>query len=209
VQFGAGLKLVYLTTPVAFATLTDRQGRPITVDFLNGRYALSVRADHLEDQLSQLIDTMKDVAESAANLPTTATPGPATVTPVMLTQAAKRKVITVTFDGLGDAVTVNSYADWRAPWDYTIKKNSLLADQASESTIGVWKDTYAAFPPTVADSVVGGGTKPTLTGGVRKSEDATLSGWAVSGLAGDVLRFNVDTNSVATRLELSLEVEPS
>jgi len=73
--------------------------------------------------------------------------------------------------------------------------------------IDVWKDTYANFPPTVADTITGT-EKPTLSS-ASKNQDLTLSTWTTSITAGDWLRFNVDSASTVTRIALSIMVDAS
>ena len=53
--------------------------------------------------------------------------------------------------------------------------------------IDVWKDTYANFPPTVADTITAS-AKPTLSS-ATKSDDTTLTGWTTAVTAGDVFGF--------------------
>ena len=80
----------------------------------------------------------------------------------------------------------------------------MLADQSGSAVVDIWKDTYASYPPTGADSITAS-AKPTISA-ATKSEDATLTGWATSISAGDTLRFNVDSASTITRLTLILTV---
>jgi hypothetical protein len=92
----------------------------------------------------------------------------------------------------------------RVPFACTINSVTLLADQTGSVVIDIWKDTYANFPPTVADSICAS-AKPTISSGV-KSEDTTLTGWTTSIAAGDVLYFNVDSCSTITNVVLILKV---
>lgn len=71
---------------------------------------------------------------------------------------------------------------------------TLVAEQSGSVVIDVWRDTYANFPPTVADTIAGS-ELPTLTA-QQKNQDNNLSTWTNLIRAGDVLGFNV--NSVAT-----------
>ena len=68
--------------------------------------------------------------------------------------------------------------------------------------IDVWKDTYANFPPTSADSITGS-EKPTLSS-AQKNQDLTLTTWTTAVSAGDILAFNVDSASTVTRVTLSI-----
>jgi hypothetical protein len=78
----------------------------------------------------------------------------------------------------------------------------LVSDQTCTAVIDIWRDTYANFPPTVADTITAS-AKPTLTA-ARKAQDSALAGWADECAAGDWLAFNLDSDDVATQLKLSL-----
>lgn len=71
--------------------------------------------------------------------------------------------------------------------------------------VDVWKDTYANFPPTDADSITAS-APPTVSAGT-KSEDTTLTGWTTAVARGDVLVFHVDSTSTFTNIVVILEVE--
>lgn len=84
----------------------------------------------------------------------------------------------------------------------------LSSDAAATSgsiVIDIWKDTYANYPPTVADTITAS-AKPTITT-ATKSEDATLTGWTTSITAGDVLGFKVDSVTSLKRVTVELTVE--
>lgn len=146
-----------------------------------------------------------DVTSSAGSVALTIASG--AVTPSKSSAAANKVVVSVGFDGQGSAIAVNTYVDWRAPYSATIKKVSMVSVDGTTTTtvIGVWKDTWANWPPTVADKITGT-AYPTITAGT-KSEDSTLTGWTTTVTAGDVIRFNVDSNSAALRIALFLEME--
>lgn len=107
-------------------------------------------------------------------------------------------------DGGGDVITTGIKGDIEVPIACTINQVTLVADQTGSIVIDIWKDTYANFPPTVADTITAS-AKPTISSAV-KSQDSTLTGWTTSIAAGSVLRFNVDSVSTLTRVTLSLKV---
>jgi len=115
-------------------------------------------------------------------------------------------VSTINFiiDGGGAAVTTGIKGDIEIPFACTISQVTLLADQSTTTTIDIWKDAYANFPPTDADSITAAAV-PGITAGL-KDQDATLTAWTTSITAGDILRFNVDANDNAERVTLSLKV---
>jgi hypothetical protein len=67
---------------------------------------------------------------------------------------------------------------------------TLLADASGSIVIDVWADSYANFPPVVADSIAGS-EKPTLSA-AQKGQDLTLTTWSDID-SGDVIAFNVDS----------------
>lgn len=107
-------------------------------------------------------------------------------------------------DGGGSVITTGIKGDLEIPFDCTITRNTLLADQSGSIVIDIWKDTYANYPPTVLDTITAS-AKPTLTA-ATKSQDSTLTGWTTTITAGNILRFNVDSISTITRVTLSIRV---
>lgn len=109
-----------------------------------------------------------------------------------------------TFDGGGAAIVAGSQAEVVVPYDCTITKATLLADQIGSIVIDVWKDTYTNYPPNISDSITAAAA-PTISGAV-KSQDSTLTGWTTAITAGDVVKFNVYSCSVIERATILLEV---
>lgn len=110
----------------------------------------------------------------------------------------------ITIDGGGSAITTGIKGDLTVPIGCTITAVRMLADQSGSIVIDIWKDTYANYPPTVADTITAS-AKPTISA-ATKSEDTTLTGWTTSVSAGDTIRFNVDSASTVTRVTLSLKI---
>jgi hypothetical protein len=90
------------------------------------------------------------------------------------------------------------------PFAATIKQWTLMADQAGDIVIDIWKDTYANFPPTDADTITGA-NEPSLSA-AQKAQDSTLTGWTTSISAGDILAFNVDSAATVTQVTLALKM---
>jgi hypothetical protein len=121
-----------------------------------------------------------------------------------LSLASNALTVTLTMI-LGDgstAIGTGVMGDLEIPFGMTITGWTILADQSGSIVVDVWKDTYANFPPTVADSIAGS-EKPTLST-ATKNQDLALSTWTTSVTAGDILRFNVDSASTVTRVTLSI-----
>jgi hypothetical protein len=113
-------------------------------------------------------------------------------------------VIGASFDGGGAPIEVDTFCDIRVPFNCTITAVHLLADQVGSIVVDVWKDTYANFPPTNADSITAA-APPTLSS-ANRSADTTLTGWTTTITAGDVLRFNVESVSLIERLAVELTI---
>lgn len=115
-------------------------------------------------------------------------------------------IVEVIIDGGGVAITtgVKGYAS--IPITGTIVRARMLADQVGSAVVDVWKDTFANYPPTVADTITAA-AKPTLAA-ADHSDDTTLAGWTTAVTVGDVLGFKVDSAATITRLKLELWIRP-
>ena len=125
-----------------------------------------------------------------------------------------RKQVVLIVDGFGTVITTGVKGYLSLPVSGTWKKWRLLSTGIDVSgpisgsiVIDIWKDTYANYPPTVADTITAS-TKPTLSSAI-KDEDSSLSGWDTSFDAGDILGFNVDSVTDLTKVFLALEYEES
>lgn len=112
--------------------------------------------------------------------------------------------IGITIDGGGSVITTGVKGDLYVPYAATITAVTMLADVSGSIVIDIWKDTYANYPPTVADTITAA-AKPTISS-ATKSQDTTLTGWTTAIAAGDTLRFNVDSVTTMTRVTLILTV---
>lgn len=107
-------------------------------------------------------------------------------------------------DGGGAAIVAGIKGDLEIPFPCTINQVTLLADQAGTIVVDIWKDVFANYPPTVADSITAA-AKPTLAGDISY-QDATLTGWTTSIAAGDTLRINVEAGvALVQRVLISLK----
>lgn len=107
-------------------------------------------------------------------------------------------------DGSGGTISTGVAGDLEIPFDCTINRVSMMADQSGSAVVDIWKDTWGNFPPTNADSITASAV-PTITSATN-SQDTTLTGWTTTISAGDVLRYNVDSATTITRLTVSLKV---
>lgn len=110
----------------------------------------------------------------------------------------------ITIDGGGSAITTGVKGYIPVPYTGTITGWTILSDVSGSIVIDVWKDTYANYPPTVADTIAGS-EKPTISA-ATKGQDNSLSTWTTSVTAGDIIGFNVDSASTVTRVHLIVEM---
>lgn len=108
-------------------------------------------------------------------------------------------------DGGGSAITTGVKGDIMIPFNCTVLGWDIVADTSGSIVIDVWKDTYANFPPTVADTIAGT-EKPTLSSAV-KNQDTSLSSWTTTLTRNDWLRFNVDSATTVTRVTIAIRVK--
>jgi hypothetical protein len=107
-------------------------------------------------------------------------------------------------DGGGSAITAGIKGDVVIPFACTITEVTLLADQSGSIVVDIWKDTYANFPPTDADSITSSAV-PTISSATKYTGFYFIRLDDVH-LCGDVLRFNVDSASTVQRVTLALKV---
>lgn len=110
----------------------------------------------------------------------------------------------ITIDGGGSAITTGVKGYITIPYNCTITGWDIFSDVSGSIVVDVWKDTYANFPPTVADTIAGS-EKPTLSSAV-KNQDNNLTTWTTSVSSGDIIGFNVDSASTLTRVNLIIKV---
>lgn len=115
----------------------------------------------------------------------------------------------ITVDGGGSAITTGIKGFSIIPKTGTIVSATLLSTDASatacSAVFDVWVDTYANYPPTVADTITAS-AKPTISS-ANKSQDNTLTGWTTSVTAGGIMGYKIDSTSGCTRLQLVLEIQ--
>ena len=126
---------------------------------------------------------------------------------VDLTNNVRDVAIPFVIDGGGSTITTGVKGYIEVPFSGTIVSVRMLADQSGDIVVDIWKDTYANYPPTNADSITASAA-PTISS-ATKSQDTVLSGWSTSVTAGDILGFNVDSATTVTRVTVSLVIRRS
>jgi hypothetical protein len=115
----------------------------------------------------------------------------------------------IVIEGGGAVITTGVKGFVEVPFAGTITAVTLLSTDAAVTpgsiVIDIWKDTYANYAPTVADTITAS-AKPTLASAI-KSRDTTLTGWTTAIAAGDILGFSVNSVTALTRVAVSLTVQ--
>lgn len=108
------------------------------------------------------------------------------------------------FDGGGSVLTTGLKGGIEIPFACRINGWTITSiDNTTGSiVVDVWKDTYANFPPTVADTITGS-EKPTISSST-KGQDLSLTTWTLTVAAGDWLFFNIDSVSSLKLVSLSI-----
>jgi hypothetical protein len=110
----------------------------------------------------------------------------------------------LTGDG-GVIPTGTKYFAAYAPWDGEIEEAVVTADQSGSIVFDVWVDSFANYPPTVADTITAS-AKPTLSSEIS-SKDTTLTDWTKTFSKGDAFIINVDSASTVTEATLTLAIK--
>lgn len=126
-------------------------------------------------------------------------------TVISSTPAANIRTIGISVDGGGVVLTSGVKGDIYVPFACTITGVTLLSDTDGSVVIDIWKNVFANYPPTDADSITGGNEPELSTADTY--QDTTLTGWTTAISAGDTLRFNIDGSpATLTRVVLQLTV---
>jgi hypothetical protein len=111
-------------------------------------------------------------------------------------------------DGGGSVITTGVKGDIMVPFNCTVLGWDIVADASGTIQVDIWKDTYANFPPTVADTITGT-EKPALSS-AQKNQDTALSSWTTTLNRNEWLRINVDASPVpatVTRVTVVIRVK--
>lgn len=118
----------------------------------------------------------------------------------------------VMFGGSGNIPTGVLGTGLIVPFNCTINQAVMNGNTTASMVVDIWKCTESQFDggathPVVGDSITGG-NPPTITAGSKYS-DSVLSGWTLSLTQGDVLWYNVVSNTGFTSATLALKVSRS
>lgn len=108
----------------------------------------------------------------------------------------------------GTVLTTGIKAYVRIPLACTITKWTILSVDSTPTsgsvTIDIWKDSFANYPPTVADTITAS-NKPAISSATKA--EGTVVGWEVNVNAGDTVAFNVDSVSSFTHLWIMIQAD--
>lgn len=107
-------------------------------------------------------------------------------------------------DGGGLVITTGQKGHIEVPFDCIAQAWTIMGDVSGSVVVDVWKDTYANFPPTVADTIAGS-EKPTLSS-AQSNQDLSLNTWTTFFKKGEILSFNVDSVTTITRVVICIRV---
>jgi hypothetical protein len=124
---------------------------------------------------------------------------------MVLAEGNRSSAVEIVINGNGFVLDVGVKGYIEVPFACTITKVVMLADQAGDVVVDVWRTDYASHPPLDSDSITGGNEAQIIA--ATKSQDTTLTGWTTSIPAGDILAFHIDSCVNIQRLTVSLEVE--
>jgi hypothetical protein len=119
------------------------------------------------------------------------------------------QLFTMSFTFMNNGAVLNTgvqeAAYLQVPCACEIKNVRMYGSPSGSIVVDLWKDTYANYPPTVADSIVAS-APPTISSGV-KSEDTTLEGWTKTLAEGDGILPNIDSVTNMTWVKVVLLAE--
>ena len=114
---------------------------------------------------------------------------------------ATRDLLAV-FDGGGAVLAAGAQGDVSIPFGCSITGWVLLADVVGSVVVDIWKDTFANYPPTVADKITAS-APPTISAD-DQAQSTTLTGWTTIINPGDCIRFNINSVMTIKRVTLAL-----
>jgi len=109
----------------------------------------------------------------------------------------------------GQTLSVGADAVVEVPWNCSVFRWTMVADQSGSSVVDVLLTPYESFddvthPVSPGDSIAGG-SPPTISGDV-KARDTALLNWSRSLTAGRILRFILNSVAAQQQITVSLEV---
>lgn len=123
---------------------------------------------------------------------------------IAVTTSVATRTFPVVFDGRGLLLATGIQGDIPLDFACTILEWTLLANTVGSIQVDIWVAAFAAYPPTVANSICGS-NYPTLIAGLNGQGPPT--GWTTAIAANSTFRFNINSVSGMTRCTLGLKLQ--
>jgi len=164
----------------------------------------STSATNAANSASTATTQATNASNSASSASTSATNAANSATSAAASLAAMDDAeIAMTIDGGGVVITAGKKGAIEIPFNCTIDRWTITADQSGSITIDINKSTYSGYPTTT--SITASAT-PAISS-AQKAQSSTLTGWTTSLSAGDIVEFEVDaTPTSITLATISLKV---
>jgi len=112
------------------------------------------------------------------------------------------KALFYVIDGGGSVISVGSKGQLSLPTGCTVTGWVITADQPGSAVVDVLRSSFADFPAVVS---IAGTDKPTLVTS-QSNENLAVTVWNTALNANDQVQFYVDSASVVTRLNVTINV---
>ena len=120
------------------------------------------------------------------------------------TEVNASQTLQIIADGGGVVLDTGNVGYVEVPFDCVITKATVITDQVGDITVDIWKDTFANYPPTNAQSITGGNELAFI--GNNKA-NSSLTNWSLTLTKGDIICFNIDTAVTVTKATISLSLD--
>jgi hypothetical protein len=110
--------------------------------------------------------------------------------------------IAMFIDSGSSVITTGEKSYVISPFDCNIVSWKVISSISGSCVIDIWKNTSI---PTVANTIIGTYSKPTLSS--QQINSGLSTGWTSSVSAGDIILFNVDSVSTVQKIYLYLEIQ--
>jgi hypothetical protein len=112
----------------------------------------------------------------------------------------------IVLDGSGATILTGVKMDVPVDFACEVVGWSMFCDAAVNARVDLWSDSFANFPPTIADTMPGAdANKPRVVAAAKAS--GGVSGWTKTAIAaGDIIRVNLDTNDAAVRITVGVKL---
>jgi hypothetical protein len=115
--------------------------------------------------------------------------------------------IRLNIDGLGSVISTG-VKTWRyCPDAGTIKQIIIVADQPGAIQFDIWKRPFADGVMPAVGNTICGGDYPALVATNQFGTKTTFTGWNLIINAGDIIRWNVNSCTTITKVEVTVVLE--